>query len=411
MPVHLNLQPKSILSAVFALLLFALPFASASADQGDRRQQARQLVELGQTAFQEERFDEAAIYFQEAYNLDPHPNLMFNIARAHEEMGDYPAALRFYEQVLTFDPGERVETSVANRIIGVRDILLDMGYDPDTVTTQSYIPRGSLSIETEPAGARVFINSDFAGRTPFEANRLNEGTYDIRITLDEYHPVSEEVSIQGSQHTIVRHDLQPRQRIEDYVPPNPGYLTVRAAGRGLSVYVEDRRFGFTPIENAGIAPGTYSIRVESEGWTTWESEVTIEPGEETEVLAPVRELSAASPEERAVNLRHAGNITMMSGGGIFVAGAGVGLIALMQAGRYNNNPNDPGRASSRDTAKAMALTADIMMGTGLLVAGTGAIMRFVFGKETVQTDVFDDLVFAPSAGPDHFSIQIGGSFR
>lgn len=411
--MHVRSTPSSLglIAATLLAFLLCLPAADVFGDQDARRQQARQLVELGQAAFQEERFDEAAIYFQEAFNLDPHPNLMFNIARAHEEMGDLPAALRFYERVIGFSPGERVERVVAERILGIRDMLTEQGYDPDTVTSQTFVPRGSLSIETTPPGARVFLNNEFAGRTPFEASRLNEGSIEIRITLDEHHPITERVNIQGAQHTIVRHELQPRQRIEDYVPPEPGRLTVRAPGRGLLVLIDGRRFGFTPVEDAGIAPGTYTIRIEQEGWSPWESEVTIEPGEALVIDAPVQSLAEASAVDRRSNQRRIGNITMITGGSLALIGAGVGAGALGQAGRYNNRPNDPGRGSARESAQTLALTSDILMATGVAVTAVGAYLRFVQGRERQEADPFADLVFAPAAAPGHVGLQLGGRFR
>jgi tetratricopeptide (TPR) repeat protein len=88
--------------AAAALTLALAPVASAQ--QVDPR--AAELYEEGARAYREGRFDESAILIRRAYEIEPHPILLYNIARALESAGDLPGALEAYEQFLRDAPAD-----------------------------------------------------------------------------------------------------------------------------------------------------------------------------------------------------------------------------------------------------------------------------------------------------------------
>jgi hypothetical protein len=77
---------------VAALGLAALAHAGETrADDG--KQEAKEHFAEGKKLFDEGRYAEAAREFNAAYNLAPHPLVLFNIAACHEKSGDIPAAV------------------------------------------------------------------------------------------------------------------------------------------------------------------------------------------------------------------------------------------------------------------------------------------------------------------------------
>lgn len=50
--------------------------------------------------------------------------------------------------------------------------------------------RRLVTITSEPAGATVWLNDRELGRTPVEAEFTYYGTYDVRLELDGYEPLS-----------------------------------------------------------------------------------------------------------------------------------------------------------------------------------------------------------------------------
>jgi tetratricopeptide (TPR) repeat protein len=66
--------------------------------------EARAHYDQGIVAYNAGQFDQAVRSFTRAYELDPAPILLFNVAQAHRKQGDAERALSFYRQYLAIDP-------------------------------------------------------------------------------------------------------------------------------------------------------------------------------------------------------------------------------------------------------------------------------------------------------------------
>jgi tetratricopeptide (TPR) repeat protein len=62
------------------------------------RQKLRSLVDEGMKAIEESRFAEGIALLRRAYDARPHPNILYNIARAYEDSQDYKRAIATYER-------------------------------------------------------------------------------------------------------------------------------------------------------------------------------------------------------------------------------------------------------------------------------------------------------------------------
>lgn len=78
------------------------------------RRNLRSLVDEGMTAIAEARYAEGIALLRRAYESRPHPNILFNIARAYEESQDYKRAIATYERYLKSSP--RDEEDVKNTL-------------------------------------------------------------------------------------------------------------------------------------------------------------------------------------------------------------------------------------------------------------------------------------------------------
>jgi len=65
---------------------------------------AKQYVDAGLAAQNTKDYDTAISLYQKAYDLVPHPVLLFNIGQAHRLAGHDPEAKSFYERYLQADP-------------------------------------------------------------------------------------------------------------------------------------------------------------------------------------------------------------------------------------------------------------------------------------------------------------------
>jgi len=76
--------------------------------------------EAGLTAYNLAHFDEAARHFENAYQVDHAPILLFNIAQCHRKSGDPEKAIFFYRRYLDEDPGTAKRAEVEARIADLR---------------------------------------------------------------------------------------------------------------------------------------------------------------------------------------------------------------------------------------------------------------------------------------------------
>jgi len=59
-----------------------------------------ELVQAGQV-------DEGIAALEQAYEILPHPNVLYNIGRAYAEAGRYDEAVEYFERYLAADPPDR----------------------------------------------------------------------------------------------------------------------------------------------------------------------------------------------------------------------------------------------------------------------------------------------------------------
>lgn len=104
MPRH---APRRVLCLALALVP-ALALA-------DARTEARRHFKTGMALIADGRYDDGISELLEAYSIRPHPNVLFNVARAYESAGRPADALTFYNRYLAANPpdAERVRAMAA----------------------------------------------------------------------------------------------------------------------------------------------------------------------------------------------------------------------------------------------------------------------------------------------------------
>lgn len=75
-----------------------------AAPTAEARANAQRFYELGVEHFRKGDHERAVVEFTKAYRIDPNPTLVFNMARAFEEMEQYGPAREFYQRYLELAP-------------------------------------------------------------------------------------------------------------------------------------------------------------------------------------------------------------------------------------------------------------------------------------------------------------------
>lgn len=200
-----------------------------------QEQHLLRLIEEGKTLYDEGEFADARERFSEAYEIYPHPDIIYRIALCHERLGEDQQAVEYYRRFLAQAPNapERARVEKTISVIEAR------------------IAKSDIRVLTDPEGASVYINDEangIAGTTPVSLS-VKPGNYKVIVRKDGYEPVVELVTVGSGASVQVRYQLTPlvaEQRPERGTEPSPKKgpppvtfvaLTAIGVGAGIASYV------------------------------------------------------------------------------------------------------------------------------------------------------------------------------
>ena len=159
------------------------PPAASTPENAQAAQEARRYFTEGMAHYQARRFREAIHAFELAAERVPSADLWFNVARAHEQLGEPSRATDFYRRYL------RAESERAAR--------------------RSRPTTGTLRIDASIPGAEVEVDTRSVGRTPvLEPLALAPGAHRLLIRRAGYLPFRSEVRVEAGVTTSAYADLQ-----------------------------------------------------------------------------------------------------------------------------------------------------------------------------------------------------------
>jgi tetratricopeptide (TPR) repeat protein len=92
--------PRTLLAV--CLLLFAFARAAYAEDPSERA--AKRHYDRGQKLYNLQKFEQALEHYQKAFDAQPLPGFLFNIAQCQRNLGDYDAAIFSFKRYLKLDP-------------------------------------------------------------------------------------------------------------------------------------------------------------------------------------------------------------------------------------------------------------------------------------------------------------------
>lgn len=341
------MRTRSFVTVWVICALLGLTPASADgvADEADLH------FQIGAEAYTKGDFTSALQHFLASNRLVPNRNVMFNIARAYEQLGRFADAYRYYVDARRGDTEGKLRDQVAAALTRIA---------PQVAV---------IEVETSPAGATVYLDRKdlgSVGSTPAQLG-LKAGTYSILVELPGYEPAAQNniqvatgesrpiklelvrilgrVDLSGPAGTKVRIDdergpvacvlpcaldLPPGQHIAYFertgytVAPQTfailpkqtiavaassvavvGSLLVSADESNALIEIDGRAVGFTPAVIPNIPIGKRKVRVSLRGYLPVERDVEIQTNAQTElrdlVMTPERSVTAASREAESID--------------------------------------------------------------------------------------------------------------
>ena len=148
---------------------------------------AQAAYRAGVEHFKAKRFEDAVREFNKAYRLDPNPVLVFNMARAFEELKQYEAAIEFYRRYLTMAPDAPDRQTVEDSL---RTLEILKG--------KTAIQPVLLSVVSTPDGAAVFVDGRQVGVTPLKVE-VAPGPHFIAVERAGFLRSSEELTLEAGK--------------------------------------------------------------------------------------------------------------------------------------------------------------------------------------------------------------------
>jgi hypothetical protein len=108
----IDLRRARRLSSALFIAFLALTANAASAD----KRRARVLDELARKEYTLGRFQEAVVFYQQAYEEHPDPAFLFNLAQCHRQLDDCARAAFYYRLYLSEEPRTRARAEIEGRV-------------------------------------------------------------------------------------------------------------------------------------------------------------------------------------------------------------------------------------------------------------------------------------------------------
>jgi len=163
------------------------------------------------------------------------------------------------------------ETDEINSITG-NTVVLDASLVPSTA---------SITINSIPDKAKVIINGEEKGTTPFVIDNVEPGDYQIEVIKDGYTTYSEGIVI--AKGDSVKRDLA--------LTKAETFLMIDSDPEGATVFINGTNKGGTPYAEANLSPGIYSLRLVKEGYLEYSTEIEVFKGKTSEYSFSLLKLS------------------------------------------------------------------------------------------------------------------------
>lgn len=237
------------------LLVLSLVLVASAALADDLADEADLQFQLGNDSYEKRDFKGALEHYLASNRLVPNRNVLYNIARTYEQLGQAPEAYRYYNEA--FDADTRPEKrKVIEEAIG--------RVSPSVAV---------LKVLTDPPGATVYLDrKDLGsrGNTPRNLG-LGAGRHKVIVELAGYEPAEQDgVELKIGQEV----------KLQLTLVPILGTVKIEgdAVGATVKLDTEDGKILCTALPcTAQVPPGRHTLLVQKEGYQTNDIPIDVPP--------------------------------------------------------------------------------------------------------------------------------------
>lgn len=300
-----------MLALCLALALPSPAHADSTEPTSADAEQAAELKRKGDAAMETLQYADALAHYDAAWSLVEDPALLYNRARAHQMLGNFPQALELFEAFSIRAPAELRER------VKVLDSLM----------AEVRARVSTLELSCNVRGARVLVRDKRLGTTPLAGPlKLNAGRALVEVEAEGYFPWKRELDLRGGGSTRLEAKLASRR--------TTGVLIVTSPTAGARVTVDGRAAGNVPVDVV-LGPGMHRIVVRRDGYEVAETSALVGTGEKKTISVPLE-------KTRPVTAKW----WFWTGVGATVVGGTVLTVALLTEKSAPNGSIDPGQVSA-----------------------------------------------------------------
>ena len=160
------------------------------------------------------------------------------------------------------------------------------GFNPQTVSWKidSPLPKlvkgsldsnlGTLIISSVPNKAEVIMDGKSIGITPFR-DQVEEGKHEIELRRNGYVSLKKSVQVRSKGITSLNGLV---------LEVKTGSIQIKSKPSGATILINNKPYGDTPFNISNLKPGSYSVRLEKEGFDPAVRKVNLPAGENLDLL-------------------------------------------------------------------------------------------------------------------------------
>jgi PEGA domain len=245
----------------FAATLLALSFVAMaprawSADTSQTTQ-AAELKKKGDELMVALEYRAALDVYEKSYAISADPALLYNRARAHQALSEYPEALDLLEQFTRSAPPD-----LKARVPKLDELIVDLRARVALV-----------EVKCDAEGARVLVRDTALGTCNGPPIRTRAGAAKIEVRAPGFDPFVQNVELRGGGETNTL-----TAKLQRALDAGKGWLTITTAPTSSLVVVDGRALGTAPVDVA-LQAGRHALVVRHEGYDESQLEVTLEDGQ------------------------------------------------------------------------------------------------------------------------------------
>ncbi len=181
-----------------------IPIPSLDALDSEAQRELASLIDLAEANAKRNENEKAIDFFQQAFELFPHPQLLYRMAVVQERAGKLAAAADNYETFSRSMPDAAEAPSARRKALELREELRQR-------EQQDRVADTSLRILSNPPGAQVYFNGPtdrLMGSTPTVDLPVRPGKYTVIVKMEGYQTKEKRVEVKEGEHITERFALE-----------------------------------------------------------------------------------------------------------------------------------------------------------------------------------------------------------